>query len=133
LAFEDIFSLLKIVARWSFRPSLNFIEPRSEVCRRLSLGADRVEVGSGCVLALGERYKLMAGAFDDGKGNDVARHFPWFQYQSESLGQDFIRSNSLLLCFIDMNRTGTYSGMSYSLTYIYSHFTKFQLGSIPEI
>lgn len=40
-----------------------------------SLGPDRMEVGRGCVLAIGEGDKLLAGALDDGKRNDVARHY----------------------------------------------------------
>lgn len=41
-----------------------------------SLGPNRMEVGRGCVLAIGEGDKLLAGALDDGKRNDVARHYP---------------------------------------------------------
>lgn len=76
MTIENILRLLKIVARGSFRPCLNLIKSRSEVRRGFSLGADRVEVGSGCVLAVGEGDELVAGAFNDGKGNDVAGHFP---------------------------------------------------------
>lgn len=72
LTIENILRFLKIVTRGSFRSSLDLIEPRSEVCRGFSLGADGVEVGSGCVLALREGDELVAGAFDDGKRNDVA-------------------------------------------------------------
>lgn len=43
--------------------------------RRFSrLGAHRVEVGCSCVLALREGDELVAGAFDDGKGNEIAGH-----------------------------------------------------------
>lgn len=38
-------------------------------------GTDGVEVGQSCVLTLGKGDKLVAGAFDDGKRNEVARHF----------------------------------------------------------
>lgn len=43
--------------------------------RGFSLGADRVEVGSSCIVALREGNELVAGAFNDGKRNDVG-HFP---------------------------------------------------------
>lgn len=43
--------------------------------RGFSLGADRMEVGRSCVLALGEGDELVAGAFDDGKRNEVTRHY----------------------------------------------------------
>lgn len=40
------------------------------------LGAHGVEVGCSCVLALREGDELVAGAFNDGKWDEVARHFP---------------------------------------------------------
>jgi hypothetical protein len=39
------------------------------------LGADRVEVGRSSVLTLREGNKLVASALNDGKGDEVARHF----------------------------------------------------------
>lgn len=62
--------------RVSLRPSLDLIESRGKVRGGFSLGADRVEVGRSCILALGEGDELMAGAFDDGKRNGVTRHYP---------------------------------------------------------
>lgn len=62
------------------RPSLDLIEPRGEVRRGLGLGADRVEVGRSCVLALAKGDELVAGAFDDSERNEIAGHFPkWAQ------------------------------------------------------
>lgn len=65
--------------RGSCRPSLNLIKSRGEVRGRLGLGADRVEVGCGCVLAPGEGDELVAGAFDDGEGDEITRHFSAYQ------------------------------------------------------
>lgn len=39
-------------------------------------GTDGVEVGQSSVLALGKGNELVAGAFDDGERNEVARHCP---------------------------------------------------------
>lgn len=39
------------------------------------LRSDRMEIGCGSVLALGERDEFVAGAFYDGKRNDVVRHY----------------------------------------------------------
>lgn len=61
--------------RGSFRSSFDLIESRSNVCGRFSLGANGVKVGCDCVLALGKGDELLASAFDDGKRNEIARHF----------------------------------------------------------
>lgn len=79
LTTEDILRLLKIIVRGSLRPSLDLIESRGKVRGGFSrLGAHRVEVGCSCVLALREGDELVAGAFDDGKWDEVARHFDLF-------------------------------------------------------
>lgn len=63
--------------RGSLRSSFDLIETRGKVRGGFrSIGADRVEVGRSCVLALGEGDEFVAGAFDDGKRDEVARHFP---------------------------------------------------------
>lgn len=75
LTIKHILRLLEIVMRGSLRPSLDLIEPRGEMRGGFSrLGADRVEVGRSCVLALRKRDVLMAGAFDDGKWDERAGH-----------------------------------------------------------
>lgn len=73
LTTDDKFGLFKSVVCGSLRSSLNLVKSRCEVCGRLGLGADGVEVGGRCVLALGEGDELVAGAFDDGERDEV-RH-----------------------------------------------------------
>lgn len=75
MAIQHILGLLKGVVRGSLRPSFDLIESRSNVCGRFGLSANGVKVGCDCVLALGKGNKLVAGALDDGKRNEVARHF----------------------------------------------------------
>jgi hypothetical protein len=41
-----------------------------------SLGPNRVKVGCGRILALGKGNELLTGAFDDGKRDEVAGHYP---------------------------------------------------------
>ena len=75
LATQDILRLLESVVGGSLRASLDLIEPRGEVSGGFSLCADRMEVGCSCVLALGKGNELVAGALDDGKRDEVARHY----------------------------------------------------------
>lgn len=76
LTIEDILGLLEGVVRRSLRSSLNLIESRGKVSGGVSCpGTDGVEVGQSCVLALGKGNELVAGAFDDGERNEVARHY----------------------------------------------------------
>jgi hypothetical protein len=74
LTAKDIFSLLKIVVRRSLRTSLNLVKSRCKMRWGFSLGADRVEISRSRVQALGQGDELVAGAFDDCKRNEVARH-----------------------------------------------------------
>lgn len=67
LSGEDILGLLKVVLGGPGRSGLDLVESRGDVSRRPGLGSDCVEVGNGCVLALGEGDELLAGALDDGE------------------------------------------------------------------
>ena len=71
LTTDDKFGLFKSVVCGSLRSSLNLVKSRCEVCGRLGLGADGVEVGSGSVLAVRERDEFVAGAFDNGERDEV--------------------------------------------------------------
>ena len=74
LAVQHILGLLESVVGRSLRASLNLVESRSEVCRRLGLGANGMEVGCSCVLSGREGNELVACAFDDGERNKIAGH-----------------------------------------------------------
>ena len=53
-------------------------------------GTDGVEVGQSSVLALGKGNELVAGAFDDGERNEVARHCPeWTPVSAPGLSTMF--------------------------------------------
>lgn len=80
LTIEDILGLLKVVVCRSCRTSFNFVESRGKMCWGLSLGANRVEIRCGCVLALRQRNELVAGALDDSKRNEVVRHYKRNQF-----------------------------------------------------
>lgn len=71
MTIEDVFGLFECVVSGASRTGLDLVESRGEVCGGLGLGANGVEVGSGCVLALGEGDELVAGALDDSERNEV--------------------------------------------------------------
>lgn len=73
LTVQHILGLLEVVVSGSCRASLDLVESRCEVSGGVGLGADGVEVGCGCVLALRKGDELVAGALDDSERNEV-RH-----------------------------------------------------------
>jgi hypothetical protein len=76
LALEDILGLLKGVMGRASRSSSDLVEPRGKVGWRVRrLGADRVEISCGSVLALGKGNELRASALDDGERNELVRHW----------------------------------------------------------
>ncbi|GMF87609.1 unnamed protein product [Aspergillus oryzae] len=75
LTTQNILRLLEGVVSGSLRASLNLIESGGEVSGGFGLGADGMEVGCSCVFALGKGDELVAGAFDNGKRDEVTRHY----------------------------------------------------------
>jgi len=64
--------------RRTSRTSLDLIESRGDVSGGVGLCADRVEVGGGGVLAVGERDVLEASALDDGERNGGHFDCSWY-------------------------------------------------------
>lgn len=59
-----------------------------------------MKIGYGSVLTLGERDKLMAGAFDNGKGNESSGHYDKEELETEYSGREeglALVTHSLLL------------------------------------
>lgn len=76
LPAQHILRLLKCIRSRPRGPSDDLVEAGSNVSGRVDrLRSDGVEIGCGSVLALGERDEFVAGAFDDGEGDDVGRHY----------------------------------------------------------
>lgn len=71
MAVENVFGLFEVVVSGACGTSLDLVEAGSEVGGGFGLGADGVEVGGGCVLALGKGDELVAGALDDSERNEV--------------------------------------------------------------
>ena len=75
LAIEYVLCLLEGVVCGPGGTGFDLVEPRCEVGRCvLGVCADGVEVGDGCVLALGKRNVLVTSALDDGERDEVSGH-----------------------------------------------------------
>ena len=75
LAIEDVLCLLEGVVCGPSWAGFDLVEAGGEVGRCvLGVCADGVEVGDGCVLALGKRNVLVTSALDDGERDEVSGH-----------------------------------------------------------
>lgn len=88
LAVQDVFGLLEAVVSREDGSSLDFVESGCDICGRLGLGADGVEVGCDVGVACVEGDVLVAGALVDGEGDEVGGHWEdgldrWFDVNSK--------------------------------------------------
>lgn len=94
LAAQNIFGLLEAVVSREGRAGLDFVKAGCNVCGRLGLSADGVEVGCDVRVACVEGDVLVAGALVDGEGDEVGGHWEggldgWFDAGNErSEGQN---------------------------------------------